>query len=84
MDCAYNTPVMGRNLIEDPSIIIVHDIKQMSIYIWPLKIFLLMSLSLDVHHIGIYVPVCTQILKNGGNGLKINLSVHHICNVPVE
>ena len=84
MDCAYSTPVMGRNFIVDPSIVIVHDIKQMSIYIWPVKIFLLMSLSPDVYHIGIYVPVCTQILKNGDNGLKKTLSVHHICNVPVE
>ena len=84
MDCAYSTPVMGRKFIEDPSIGIGHGIKQMSIYIWPFKIFLLMSLSPDVYHIGIYVPVCTQILKNKGNGLKKNLSVHHICNVPVE
>ena len=84
MDCAYSTPVMGRKFIEDPSIGIGHGIKQMSIYIWPLKIFLLMSLSRDVYHIGIYVPVCTQILQNGGNGLKKTLSVNHICNVPVE
>ena len=84
MDCAYSTPVMGRKFIEDPSIGIGHGIKQMSIYIWPFKIFLLMSLSPDVYHIGIYVPVCTQILKNGDDGLKKTLSVHHICNVPVE
>ena len=84
MDCANSTPVMSRKFIEDPSIVIVHDIKQMSIYIWPIKIFLLMPLSPYVYHICIYVPVCTQILKNGGNGLKKTLSIHHICNVPVE
>ena len=70
MDCAYSTPVMGRKFIEDPSIVIVHDIKQMSIYIWPIKIFLLMTLSPYVYHIWFYVPVCTQILKNGDNGHK--------------
>ena len=84
MDCVYSTPVLCRKFIEDPSIGIGHDTKQMSIYIWPVKIFLLMSLSPDVYHIGIYVPVCTQILKNGDDGLKKTLSVHHICNVPVE
>ena len=84
MDCAYSTPVLCRKFIEDPSIGIGHDTKQMSIYIWPVKIFLLMTLSPDVYHIGIYVPVCTQILKNGDDGLKKTLSVYHICNVPVE
>ena len=84
MGCAYSSPVMGRKFIKDPSIGIVHDIKQMSIYFWAIKIFLLMSLSPYVYHIGNYVPVCTQILKNGANGLKKTLSVHHICSVPVE
>ena len=75
---------MGRKFIEDPSIGIGHGRNQMSIYIWPFKIFLLMSLSPDVYHIGIYVPLCTQILINGDDGLKKTLSVHNICNVPVE